>query len=196
MVKLSVLRSLQSFLNQYKPKKSSMPVKKLKAFLDEAKVKYITISHSSAFTSQEVAASAHVLGREFAKTVMIKIGGEMAMAVLPASYHIDFDMLREIFGTQNVSLATEPEFRDRFPDCELGAMPPFGNLYGMKVFVADSLTANSEIAFNAGTHTEIIRLSFADYKRLVSPRIFKFSWKTYSIPGDPMERWDEHFRHN
>lgn len=173
-----------------------MPVKKLKAFLDESKVKYLTITHSSAFTSQEVAASAHVLGREFAKTVMIKIGHEMAMAVLPASYQIDFDMMREIFGTKNVSLATEPEFRDRFPDCELGAMPPFGNLYGMKVFVAESLTVNSEIAFNAGSHTELIRLSFADYKRLVNPRIMKFSWKTYSFPGDPMERWDEHYRSN
>lgn len=173
-----------------------MPVKKLKAYLDKANIKYLTIRHSSAFTSQDIAASAHVSGKEFAKTVMIKIDDEMAMAVLPASYHIDFDSLREIFGTRNVTLATEPEFKDRFPDCELGAMPPFGNLYGMEVYVADTLTQNKEIAFNAGSHTELIRLGYSDYQRLVKPRIFQFSWKTMSFPGDPMERWDEDYRGN
>lgn len=166
-----------------------MPIKKLKAYLDESNVKYMTISHSSAYTSQEIAASAHVSGKEFAKAVMIKIDGEMAMAVLPASYHIDFEILKEIFKTKNVALASEAEFKNRFPDCELGAMPPFGNLYGMEVYVAESLTKNSEIAFNAGSHTELIRLGFADFLRLVKPHVFKFSWKTYSLPGDPMERW-------
>jgi len=173
-----------------------MPVKKLKVFLDETNVKYLTILHSMAFTSQDIAASAHVSGKEFAKTVMIKIDGEMAMAVLPASYHIDFDTLKEIFGTSSVALATEPEFKDRFPDCEVGAMPPFGNLYGMAVYVAESLTKHKEIAFNAGSHTELIRLSYADYERLVKPRVFKFSWKTVSLPSDPMERWDEDYRSN
>jgi len=173
-----------------------MPVKKLKTYLDEANIKYLTISHSSAFTSQDIAASAHVSGKEFAKTVMIKIDGMMAMAVLPASYHIDFDTLRKIFGTKFVTLATEPEFKDRFPDCELGAMPPFGNLYGMEVYVAEALTNNKEIAFNAGSHTELIRLSYFDYQRLVKPRVLKFSWKTVSLPADPMERWDEDYRHN
>lgn len=173
-----------------------MPVKKLKAYLDDANVKYLTISHSSAFTSQDIAASAHVSGKEFAKTVMIKIDGEMAMAVLPASYHIDFDSLRRVFGTKNVTQATEPEFKDRFPDCEVGAMPPFGNLYGMDVYVAEPMANNKEIAFNAGSHTELIRLSYADYERLVKPRILKFSWKTVSFPRDPMERWNEDYRHN
>jgi len=173
-----------------------MPVKKLKAFLDETNVKYLTIRHSSAYTSQEIAASAHVSGKEFAKTVMIKIDGEMAMAILPASYKIDFESLKGVFGTKNVTLASETEFKDRFTDCELGAMPPFGNLYGMAVYVAESLTKNKEIAFNAGTHTEIIRLNFADYQRLVKPRIFQFSWKAVSFPGDPMERWDEDYRGN
>ncbi len=171
-----------------------MPVKKLKAFLDATNVRYLTISHSSAYTSQEVAASAHVSGKEFAKTVMIKIDGEMAMAVLPASYHIDFESLKEIFGTKNVAMASESEFKNRFPDCEIGAMPPFGNLYGMAVYVADSLTRNKEIAFNAGTHTEVIRLSYADYERLVKPRVFKFSWRTVSFPSDPSDRWGEDYR--
>lgn len=173
-----------------------MPVKKLKSYLDQANIKYLTINHSSAFTSQDIAAMAHVSGREFAKTVMIKINGKMAMAILPASYHIDFDELRKVFGTKNVTLATEPEFKGLFQDCELGAMPPFGNLYDMEVYVAESLTKNKEIAFNAGNHTEIIRLSYADYERLVKPRVFKFSWKTYSIPHDPLERWDEDYRGN
>ncbi|MDO9615086.1 MAG: YbaK/EbsC family protein, partial [Bacteroidota bacterium] len=90
----------------------------------------------------------------------------------------------------------EAEFKDRFPDCEIGAMPPFGNLYGMVVYVADSLAEHKEIAFNAGTHTELIKLSYADYKRLVKPRVFKFSWKTVSFPGDPMERWEEDYSGN
>jgi len=173
-----------------------MPVRKLKAYLDEVGVKYVTIIHSNAFTSQDIAASAHVSGKEFAKTVMIKIDGVMAMAVLPASYHIDFDSLKAIFGTKNVTLATEPEFKDRFPDCELGAMPPFGNLYDMAVYVADSLTQNKEIAFNAGSHTELIRLGYDDYRRLVKPRILQFSWKTLSFPSDPSGRWDEEYRSN
>ena len=168
-----------------------MPVKKLKTYLDENNVKYLTLRHSSAYTSQEIAAAAHVSGKELAKTVMINIDGKMAMAVLPASYQIDFDNLKEIFGTRNVSLASETEFMYRFPDCEVGAMPPFGNLYDMEVYVAESLSEDKEIAFNAGSHTELIRLSYADYERLVEPRVFKFSWKTVSFPGDPSERWAE-----
>jgi len=168
-----------------------MPIKKLKKFLDENQIKYVTIGHSSAYTSQEIAAAAHICGKELAKTVMINIDGMMVMAVLPASYHIEFDNLKEIFGTRNVSLATEPEFKYRFPDCELGAMPPFGNLYDMEVYVAESLTEEKEIAFNAGSHTELIKLDYADYEDLVKPRIFKFSKKTFSFPSDPSERWHE-----
>lgn len=169
-----------------------MPVKKLKEYLDKNNIKYITMRHSSAYTAQEIAAKAHVSGKEMAKTVMIKIDGKMAMAVLPASYQIDFDSLREIFGTKNLKLAAETEFRDRFPDCEVGAMPPFGNLYDMEVYVAESLAEDKEIAFNAGSHTELIKLSYEDFERLVKPRVFKFSWKTISFPGDPDERWQEY----
>jgi Ala-tRNA(Pro) deacylase len=168
-----------------------MPVKKLKEFLDENNVKYITIRHSMAFKSQEIAATTHISGKELAKTVMIIIDGKMAMAVLPASTHIDFDSLKEILGTRNVLLATETEFKFRFPDCEIGAMPPFGNLYDMEVYVAEPLTEDKEIAFNAGSHTELIRLSYKDFERLVKPRIFKFASKNVSFPGDPKERWQE-----
>ena len=152
-----------------------MPVKKLKEFLDSNRVKYVTVSHSLAYTAQEIAATAHVPGKDLAKTVIIKADGRMAMTVLPASYKIDFAILAQAIGARKVELATEREFKQMFPDCELGAMPPFGNLYGMDVYVAQSLTEDSEIVFNAGTHTELMRLSFQDFMRLVQPRVVKLS---------------------
>jgi Ala-tRNA(Pro) deacylase len=168
-----------------------MPIKKLKDFLDKNDVKYVSIRHSKAYTMQEIAAKSHISGKNIAKTVMINVDGKMAMAVLPASYQIDFDTLKKIFGTRKVSLAAEAEFKYHFPDCEIGAMPPFGNLYDMEVFVAESLSEDNEIVFNAGSHTELLKLSYADFHRLVEPRVFKFSGKTVSFPGDPSERWAE-----
>ncbi len=154
-----------------------MPGQKLKNYLDENNIKYITIKHSPAFTAQQIAENAHISGKELAKTVMIKIDGKMAMAVLPASYHVDFKLLEEASGAIRVSLADEQEFKDMFADCEVGAMPPFGNLYDMDVYVARSLAEDEEIFFNAGTHSELIRLSYADFERLVKPKILKFSEK-------------------
>lgn len=148
---------------------------KLKKYLDDNNVPYVTITHSQAFTAQQVAASAHIKGREMAKTVIIKINDKLAMAVLPATYHVDFHLLKEITGNENVVLAHESEFKEIFEDCETGAMPPFGNLYNMDVFVAQSLTADVEIAFNAGTHSELIRMGYSDFERLVKPKILKFS---------------------
>jgi len=130
-----------------------MPVQKLREFLDSNQVKYVTISHSVAYTAQEIAASAHIRGKELAKTVMVMVDGELAMAVLPASLQLDLDRLKEVAGVGSVRLATEAEFKDRFPGCETGAMPPFGNLYGMKVFADQALAEDQEIAFNAGTHS-------------------------------------------
>lgn len=152
-----------------------MPVKKLKEFLQSQNIKYVTVVHSVGYTAQEIAASAHIPGKKLAKTVMIKMDGKMAMAVLPASYRVDFDLLKEASGAKKVELASEREFKDMFPDCEIGAMPPFGDLYGMEVFVAESLAEDEEIAFNAGSHTELIKLSYKDYERLVRPKVVKFS---------------------
>lgn len=152
-----------------------MPSKKLKAFLDENKVKYISIQHSSAYTAQEIAAIAHIPGKDLAKTVIIKIDGKMAMAVLPASYKVSFDNLKSALGVNEVRLAYEQEFMDKFPDCEVGAMPPFGNIYGMDVYVAETLAEDEEIAFNACNHTELIKMSFSDFEKLVKPKRIKFS---------------------
>jgi len=152
-----------------------MPVKKLKEFLGKNKVKYVTLSHSEAYTAQEIASSAHIPGKELAKTVIVKIDNKMAMAVLPASKRVYFDLLKKAAGAKKVELATEREFQDLFPECEIGAMPPFGNLYEMEVFVDESLSEDEEIAFNAGSHTELIRLSYKDFESLVKPKVVKFS---------------------
>ena len=152
-----------------------MPVRKLKEFLDKERIKYISIIHSPAYTAQEVAASAHITGRELAKTVIVELDGKMAMGVLPANRKIVLQDLREVTGCEEVKFSSEDEFKKRFPDCETGAMPPFGNLYGMDVYVAETLLKQQEIAFNAGSHTEVIKLSFKDFERLVQPKIMSFT---------------------
>jgi Ala-tRNA(Pro) deacylase len=152
-----------------------MPLQKLREFLDGNHVKYVTISHSVAYTAQEVAASAHIKGKELAKTVMVVVDGELGMAVVPASSQVDLQLLKGAASARDVRLASESEFKDRFPGCETGAMPPFGNLYGMKVYVAESLTQDKEIAFNAGTHSELIKLDYQDFERLAQPRVARIT---------------------
>lgn len=152
-----------------------MPAKTLKKFLNSSKVKYKAIKHSPAYTAQEIAASAHVPGRELAKTVIINVDGTMAMAVMPAPEQIDFKLLKKSLGAKRVKLASEKEFTDSFPECEPGAMPPFGNLYDMDVYVAESLTKDEQISFNAGSHSELIRLAYKDFEKLVELKVVKFS---------------------
>ncbi len=154
-----------------------MPGKKIKEFLDSHQVKYITVTHSPAYTAQQIAQVAHIPAKELAKTVMIKINGKMAMAVLPADHKVDFDLLKHITEANKVELASELEFRTLFPDCEVGAMPPFGNLYGMKVYVDEALAEDDEIGFNAGSHSEIIKMAYKDFERLVKPKIVDISIK-------------------
>jgi len=153
-----------------------MPVKKLREFLDREQVKYVAISHSPAYTAQEIAASAHVRGIEMAKTVMVTLDGKMAMAVVPASRKVGFDLLREAAHAENVQLASEQAFRDMFPGCDVGAMPPFGNLYDMDVYVSKLLAEDEEIVFNAGSHTELIRLAYKDFERLVKPKAARIAY--------------------
>jgi len=148
-----------------------MPLSKLTNYLDENGKKYVIITHSKAYTSQEVAASASIPGKRMAKTVIVKADGDMKMVVLPATHNVDFDTVREMLNADEVELASEDEFEDLFPECELGAMPPFGNLYDMDTLVAESLTENEEIAFDGGTHKESIKMSYRDYEELVQPRV-------------------------
>jgi Ala-tRNA(Pro) deacylase len=158
-----------------------MPVKKLKEYLDNLKIDYVTISHPLAYTSQQIASITHIRGQEIAKTVIVKIDGKMAMVVLPASYKVDLELVKKAAGSNVVSLATEVEFRNLFPDCDAGAMPPFGNLYGMDVYAEEKLAEDREIAFNAGTHLELIKLAYKDFERLVKPRIGKYT--TSKVPA-------------
>lgn len=152
-----------------------MPVKQLKHFLDINGIKYVSIIHSPAYTAQEVAQSVHMPGREMAKVVIIELDGKMAMAVLPATRKVVVQDLRDVTGCDDVKFASESEFKSRFPDCEVGAMPPFGNLYGMEVYASEELARNREIAFNAGSHVEIIRMTFDDFDHLVKPKVLAFT---------------------
>ncbi len=152
-----------------------MPSSQLTHYLDEHHVKYITLSHSPAYTSQEIAHYAHIPGKEMAKTVMVLINGKMAMAVLPASSKVDFSHLKKITGADQVLLASEEEFKFQFPDCEVGAMPPFGNLYNVPVWVDKDLANDPEIYFNACNHKELIKMKFQDFKKLTNPHIGNFS---------------------
>jgi Ala-tRNA(Pro) deacylase len=152
-----------------------MPIKKLKEFLDGQSAKYVTISHPVAYTAQEIATVTHISNKEIAKTVIVNIDSTLAMAVLPASYEVDLSWLRAATGAKILSLAKEAQFKDRFPECDIGAMPPFGNLYGMTVYVDESLTRDKDIAFNAGFHNELLQVSYADFERLVEPTVLKFA---------------------
>ena len=152
-----------------------MPLTSLRQYLENNSVRYVVISHSPAFTAQGIAALAHIPGKELAKTVIVKLDGNLAMAVLPASLHVNLSALKRETGAKIVELASEEEFRDRFPECDTGAMPPFGNLYGMEVFADEALTRDKEIAFNACSHRELVRLSWDDYQNLAKPRVISFA---------------------
>jgi Ala-tRNA(Pro) deacylase len=152
-----------------------MPVQKMIELLDSHQIKYTILTHSVAYTAQGVAALTHTPGKELAKTVIVDLDGALAMAVLPASGTVNVSELRAATGAKTLALAKEPEFKDWFPDCETGAMPPFGNLYGMRVFVDESLTYDKEIAFNAGSHRELMRLAYEDFEKLVKPTVLRFA---------------------
>lgn len=150
-----------------------MLLTKLKELLDKEKIKYLTITHAPAYTAQETAQSAHITGREMAKPVIVKIDGKMKMVVIPATSKLNLNSIKDFTHSKNVELANEFEFGSFFSDCELGAMPPFGNLFGIEVLIEESLAKNEQIAFNGGTHTELIKLDYKDYEKLVKPTLLK-----------------------
>ena len=152
-----------------------MALASLLNYLDENNVAYVTLYHSPAYTAQGIAGLAHIPGQELAKTVIVLLDAKLAMAVLPASYHVDLMLLRKWAKAKTVELASEDDFQGRFAGCETGAMPPFGNIFGIPVYAEQSLAKDKEIAFNAGTHRELIRMRWDDYKRLVQPTMLSFA---------------------
>ncbi len=148
-----------------------MPAKKLKDYLETNHIKYTNVPHSPAYTAQEIAAAAHISGKQLAKIVIIKVGGKLAMMVLPAKDHVNFTALKKATGAANIDLANESDFKGKFPECEVGAMPPFGNLYDMPVYVSSHLSSNDQIIFNSGSHSELMQLAYRDFERLVKPKV-------------------------
>jgi Ala-tRNA(Pro) deacylase len=152
-----------------------MPIHKLKRFLDDHKVRYVTMHHSPAYTAQEVAQTTHISGKELAKVVMLKLDENMAMAVIPACQRVKLEALAKTAGAIDAELAEEREFAELFTGCEVGAMPPFGNLWDIPVYVSTSLAEDEQIGFAAGTHYEVLKLAFDDFRRLVEPVIGDFA---------------------
>lgn len=147
-----------------------MPTKMLKDFLDNHHIKYMAITHAPGFTAQEIAASAHISGKKLAKVVIAKVGDQFVMIVLPANGHVNFAELKQMTGRDDIDLARESDFKSKFPECEVGAMPPFGNLYGMPVYVSSELSSD-KIVFNAGSHSELLQMNYTDFMELVKPTI-------------------------
>ncbi len=150
---------------------------KLKEFLDKNRVSYHVLTHRTAFTAQETAATLHVPGKEVAKCVVVRLDEKPALAVLPASLRINFRELEQAASAKRSQLLSEVDFQQLFPDCEVGAMPPLGNLYGLPVYADDSLAEDEEIVFNAGTHAEAIRMHYADFVKLAKPKVAHFAEK-------------------
>ena len=149
--------------------------KKLKGFLDESKVRYTSAKHPVVYTAQEIAAAQHIPGRHLAKSVLVKTDSGPALAVLSAIHLIDLKKLKALLRAKKLTIAKETDITSHFPDMEVGAMSPFGNLYGVPVAVDRGLGDAEEMAFNAGTHTDTIKLRYEDFARLVKPKVGEFS---------------------
>jgi len=149
-------------------------VKRLQEFLDANGVKYDVTPHQVAYTSQEIAAASHISGKAIAKVVMVRRGEALVMTVLPAACKVGMDRLEKILGASRITIAREQEFAGLFPDCDTGAMPPFGNLYGVEVYVDEELPNHPQIAFQAGNHHELVTMTYADFARLVQPKVAEF----------------------
>lgn len=158
-----------------------MATRRIREFLDGNKVRYDLISHSPAYTAQEVAASAHVPGKDMAKVVVVNVDGQTALAVVPATREVDLERLCAAAGA-DVEIAMERDFVHRFEGCQVGAFPPFGILFGMETYADSALAGEEYIAFNAGTHTELIAMKFADWWRLAHPKLASISFVPHEIP--------------
>jgi Ala-tRNA(Pro) deacylase len=153
----------------------------LNTYLDHERVHYDVLPHPEAFRAAEIAQTLHTPEKDMAKVVIVKVGERFVMTVLPANWSVDLHRLRNVFLTHHVRLATEHEITDLFPDCEVGAMPPFGNLYGLPVYVDRSLTEDKEIVFQAGTHSDAIRMRYMDFAALVFPVVTEFHRSPFEV---------------
>ena len=163
-----------------------MPGKQLKAFLEKSGADVIALNHPPAYTSQQLAHHGRNPGDRVAKTVIIELDGKMAMLVMPSTWRIHWDRLSDVLETDFLELADEMEFKDRFPDCEVGAMPPFGNLFGMVVYCSEALTQQPDIAFAAGSHESSIQMKTEDFLDLVDPVVIE---KGFIRPGARKPAW-------
>jgi Ala-tRNA(Pro) deacylase len=148
--------------------------KKLEEILKANKAKYEKIVHAETFTSQHTAQAEHAPGKTVAKVVMVKADGKDAMLVVPSTHKLDLGKVKKYLGAKDARLASEEEFARLFPDCEKGAMPPFGELYSVPLFVDESMTHNDAIVFNAGTHRESLKMPYREYDRVAKPKIGEF----------------------
>lgn len=163
---------------------------KIKDYLEKEHIGYQTLEHDTAFTAQEIAGAQHIPGREFVKSVIVAADGQFVMCVLPAIHRIDFDKLKRVLGASDVHLADEAQLAELFPEYEVGAEPPFGQPFGLKVYADKILEENEEIAFNAGTHTDSIRIKFKDFIRLAKPTLADIGVHI-SQQEEREERWEE-----
>lgn len=151
-----------------------MPCARLMRLLEQYRVSYEVVRHPAAFTAQEVAAATHIPGKQLAKAVVVKLDGKLAMAVVPATRRVDLQRLSEFTG-RTAKLAEEWEFREAFPGCEVGAMPPFGRLWEVELFAARCLADDRTIAFPAGMHDEVVIMDTGDYEALAEPKFYDFA---------------------
>ena len=161
-----------------------MPSKRIYELLVRERVPYEVLPHALSITAQETARVTQIPGAEFAKATILKADGRFVMAVLPAGQHVDLDRMRPLTRADRVELASEDEFVSIFPDCERGAEPPFGSLYGLDVFVDSALAENARIAFNAGTHREALRIDYQTFHRLVRPVVASFAFRPVPHEAD------------
>ena len=152
-----------------------MAIRRTIEFLDGNNLKYVLLKHSPAFSAQDVAASAHVPARTFAKTIVVRLDGHLALAVVPATRHVDLGLLRAASGATQVEIADVSDIASRFEGCQLGSMPPFGNLFGLPTYLEATLAKGAFIAFNAGSHTDEVVMRAKDYLQLAHPRLARIS---------------------
>ena len=150
--------------------------------LEQNDVKYEILHHAETVTAQRIAQAEHVKGRHHAKVVMLKSGDQYLMVVLPADRHIDLEKIEKAIG-KPVSLSKENDFESLFPDSVIGAMPPFGNMYGLQTYVDEHLAEQDYIVFEAGTHTDAIKMSYSDYERIAKPKLGDFAIKLHPMKG-------------